>query len=441
MRKKILLIQPKHTSNVRLFGKSYMSQLTLPVLASLTPPRFEVEIVDDNVEEIDFDSKPDIVGITILTPTAERGYQISKEFRSRGVPVVLGGVHATLLPDEAKEHCDVLVIGEAENTWPALLEDFEKGAMKEFYRSERKPSLDCLPEPRRDLVNNHLYVRIPKVEVSRGCPHNCSFCSTTRFFGNRMRYRKIQDVVDEVKRLRTKFVFFTDNNIIGNPQYAKRLFKALRGARVKWVGQASLKLAEDIELLKLARKSGCVGILVGFESLSVESIEKMGKKAVNKVKEYKRAIKRIHRHGIGLIGCFVFGFDEDDETVFSSTVKLVKKLNIEVPQFTLLTPFPGTAIRDKFEEAQRILHNQWDLYDVVHVVFQPLNMSVDELRRNFDEACGSVYSRWATIKRLLRSFVYLRSLYRVLVFAQINAVYRKLWMVGFTTKTPVEIGK
>jgi radical SAM superfamily enzyme YgiQ (UPF0313 family) len=407
----------------------YMSQLTLPVVAAHTPPKFEVKIIDENVEPINFDEDVDLVGISLLTPTATRGYEIAREFRSRGVPVVLGGVHPSLCPDEAREHCDALVIGEAEGLWPQLLEDFEKGELKKIYQSELKPDMKNLPTPRRELVNHDKYVNVPKVEVSRGCPFNCSFCSTTEFFGRRMRYRPVKDVIDELKELDVNFVFFTDNNIVGNPKYAKELFKALIPLKIKWIGQGSLNVAKDRELLNLACQSGCVGLLIGFESLSAKALSAMGK-VVNKVEEYKVAIKRLHKERIGIIGCFVFGFDEEDTSAFKRTVDFVKKLNIEVPQFTLLTPYPGTLLRKKMEKASRILHNQWEQYDVNHVVFQPLRMKVEELRAGYDRSCRKVYSYCSIMKRLARSLVQLKSFYKIIVFWQINLVYRRLYLAS-----------
>jgi len=426
---KILLIQPYHPSNVKLFGKMYMSQLTLPVVAALTPPKHEVEIIDENVETINFDEEADLVGISLLTPTAERGYQIAEEFRNRGVPVVLGGVHPSLCPEEAIKYCDSVVVGEAEDVWPQLLSDFENGKIKQIYKSDKKPDMKNLPRPRRELVKDDYYVNIPKVEVSRGCPFNCSFCSTTKFFGRKMRYRPVEDVVDELKELGVRFVFFTDNNIVGNPKYAKELFKALIPLKIKWISQGSLNVANDKELLKLARRSGCVGLLIGFESLSTKALSAMGK-VVNKAEEYKAAIKRLHKEKIGIIGCFVFGFDEEDKSAFNQTVRFVKRLNIEVPQFTLLTPYPGTILREKMEKTSRILHNKWEKYDTNHTVFKPLQMKVGELRAGYDKACGKEYSYWSMFKRLTRSLIYLKSFYKMIVFWQINIVYRRLYLVS-----------
>jgi radical SAM superfamily enzyme YgiQ (UPF0313 family) len=291
---KITFIQPYHKTNVKLFGKVYMSQLTLPLLAALTPDDIEVKIMDENVEPIDFDEPTDLVAITMLTPMAPRAYEIATVFRQKGVKVVLGGVHATHMPQEAAKYADAVVIGEAENVWPQLLTDFKKGQLQKFYSSDTKPDLKELPIPHHNLVKNKFYVNVPKVETSRGCPYRCSFCSTTAMFGNRMRYRPINEVINEIKALKARFVFFTDNNIVGNPRYAKEFFKALIPLKIKWVSQGSLNIARDLELLKLAAKSGCVGILVGIESLVQEALAAMGKK-VNKVSQYARILLFLKR--------------------------------------------------------------------------------------------------------------------------------------------------
>jgi len=423
---KVLLVQPYHPVNVKLFGKVYMSQLTLPMVAALTPTGVDISIVDENVEPLNFEGDYDLVGITALTPTATRAYEIADEFRSRGVRVVLGGVHPSLMVEEALSHADSVVVGEAEETWPQLLADASNGGLKRVYQGLARPSLESLPHPRHDLTRRGAYNRIPKVETSRGCPLNCNFCSTTIIFGNRMRYRPVSDVVEEIKRLGARFVFFTDNNIVGNIRYAKELFRALIPLRVKWISQGSLNMARDVELLALAAKSGCVGMLIGIESLVGEAIQAMGKR-VNRVAEYARDIRRIHQHGIGIIGCFVFGFDQEDKTAFKRTVRFVRKLNIEVPQFTVLTPYPGTDLRREMENSGRILHNEWHKYDVGHVVFRPELMTADELLQGYRKACREVYSYGNITWRLLRSIPYLKSYYKVRVFLLVNLVYRKLF--------------
>lgn len=407
-----------------------MSQLTLPLLAALTPEKHQVKAIDENVEPIDFDQPADLVSITALTPTAPRAYEVADEFRRRGKKVVLGGVHPSLMVDEAAAHADAVVVGEAEEVWPELLEDLENGGMKQRYQAEVKPSLAGLPIPRRDLMKENAYLNIPKVETSRGCPYRCSFCSTTVFYGPRMRFRPVEDVVAEVKAAEHRFVFFTDNNITANKKYAKRLFRALEPLGIYWLSQGSIDMADDAELMELAQRSGCAGMLVGFESLSEENIEGMGKKASNRVEEYEDKIRTFHRHQIGLIGCFVFGFDGDDKSVFKTTVNFIKRTNIDTPQLTVLTPYPGTAIRAELEAQGRIIHSDWEKYDVGNVAFIPKRMTPEELQQGYNWACEQVYSMPAIIKRGLRSLKYMKNPYRSYVFTRNSSIYRRLYQVS-----------
>jgi len=407
-----------------------MSQLTLPLMAALTPLGHEITVVDENVEPIDFDLPVDLVGITALTPIAPRAYEVADEFRRRGVKVALGGVHPSLMADEAAEHADSVVVGESEDSWPQLIADHMNGGMKKIYIAEVKPDLSGLPVPRRDLMKQDEYLNIPKVETSRGCPYRCSFCSTTVFYGPRMRFRPVEEVVAEVKGIGRHFVFFTDNNITANKKYAKRLFKELSKLGVYWLSQGSIDMADDEELMALAVESGCVGMLVGFESLSEDNIAEMGKKASNRVAEYEEKIKIFHKHQIGLIGCFVFGFDGDDKSVFKKTVDFIKRNNIDCPQLTVLTPFPGTALRDELMSQGRVLHSRWEKYDVGNVVFQPKQMTPEELQAGYNWACEKVYSRRAIYTRMLRSFTYMKHPYRSFVFAKNSSIYRRLYQVS-----------
>ncbi|MHB0915054.1 MAG: B12-binding domain-containing radical SAM protein [Thermoleophilia bacterium] len=407
-----------------------MSQLTLPLMAALTPPEHDVTVIDENVEPIDFDQGYDVVSITALTPTAPRAYEIADEFRRRGNTVVLGGVHPSLMADEAGGHADAVVIGEAEETWPQLLSDLENGGMKPRYLAEAKPDLSGLPFPRREVMKRDAYLNIPKVETSRGCPYRCSFCSTTVFYGTRMRFRPVEDVIAEVRAAEHSFVFFTDNNITANKKYAKRLFQALEPLGIHWISQGSLDMADDPELMRLAIASGCAGMLVGFESLSEENIAVMGKKASNRVEDYEEKIKVFHEHRIGLIGCFVFGFDGDDQSVFKTTVDFIMRNNVDTPQLTVLTPYPGTVLRDELEAEGRIIHSRWEKYDVGNVTFIPRKMTAEQLQAGYNWACEKVYSHQAIVRRMLSSFSYFKSFYRPIVFARNNLIYRKLYQVS-----------
>jgi radical SAM superfamily enzyme YgiQ (UPF0313 family) len=334
------------------------------------------------------------------------------------------------MADEAGEHSDAVVIGESEDSWPQLLADLQNGGMQKRYIAEVKPDLVGLPFPRRDLMKEDAYLNIPKVETSRGCPFRCSFCSTTVFYGTRMRFRPVEEVVEEVRAAQHRFVFFTDNNITANKKYAKRLFRGLEPLGIHWLSQGSIDMADDPELMQLAAASGCAGMLVGFESLSEENIANMGKKASNRVEEYEEKIKIFHDHKIGFIGCFVFGFDGDDKSVFKTTVDFIKRNNIDTPQLTVLTPYPGTSLRAELEAEGRILHSRWEKYDVGNVTFIPKKMTPEELQEGYNWACEKVYSFPAIVKRSLRSIKYFRDPYHPYVFARNNAIYRKLYHVS-----------
>jgi radical SAM superfamily enzyme YgiQ (UPF0313 family) len=277
---KLMIVQPYHPSNVKFLFRNYMSQLTLPYLAGLTGKDWEIKIVDENVTPINFQEPVDLVAITAITPAAPRAYEIAERFHKENsnVKIVRGGIHPSSLPSEAAEYADAVVIGEAEKVWPQLLEDFKNKRLQKFYQAEEKHNLKNLPRPRRELMNAKLYINIPKTETSRRCPYNCEFCSANIISGRRIRYRPVEEVVAELRNLKVNFVFFTDNNIIGKLKHAKELFEALKPLGIHWLSQGDLKLASDPELLQLATESGCLGMLIGSESLNPEAIVKIGKK-------------------------------------------------------------------------------------------------------------------------------------------------------------------
>ncbi|MGB4097433.1 MAG: radical SAM protein, partial [Acetomicrobium sp.] len=276
---KVLLISPGKDEyyKKRLKRALKMPPLTLSTIAALTKPDIEVAILDEHVEPINYDDVPDLVGITVMTSVAPRAYKIADKFRKSGAKVVLGGPHPSALPKEAIRHCDAVVIGEAEGAWEKLLEDFKNGDLKQFYFNEKLPSLVNLPEPRRDLYKKEAYYFVNSLQVSRGCPFDCSFCSVSNFFGKTYRHRPIADVIREIEHLEGKFVAFIDDNIVGNPKYSKELFNALIPIKIRWVGQSSFNIIRDPDLLKAAKKSGCAGLFIGLETISEESMQEIGK--------------------------------------------------------------------------------------------------------------------------------------------------------------------
>jgi radical SAM superfamily enzyme YgiQ (UPF0313 family) len=409
---KIILISPTWKIQAKekrmKRGKVFkIPQLSLLAVAAVTPPHVKIELIDENVEEIDFNKEADLVGITSMTATAPRAYEIADRFREKGIPVVLGGMHPTALPEEAIQHADAVVIGEAELTWPRLIEDFKregKEALQPFYRDGQRVDLYQICPPPRSLLKKNRYIITRVLQVSRGCPFDCSFCSVSKFFGKRYRFRPIKDVVAEIKSLvgkslHTRFIGFVDDNIMGNVRYAKELFQALIPYKLVWAGQASINVAQDLELLELAAQSGCKGLFVGFESISPSSLRE-AHKPQNKISFYKKAIERFHRFGISLEGAFIFGFDNDDKSIFEKTVNFIKKVKLDAVQFGILTPFPGTRLFSKLSREGRIIDHDWSNYDIANVVFKPKLMTPQELKQGFTWAYQHVYSFSSIFKRL-----------------------------------------
>lgn len=378
-------------------GKGLCPNLGIVTLAALTPLNIEVSVLDENVEKLNFDKDVDLVGITVMTPTAIRAYEVAEIFRKRGTTVVLGGFHPSAMPQEAIQHSDSVVIGEAEEIWPRLLHDFKSGKLKKFYQRKTLANLENSPIPRRDLLKRKSYRMFNTVETSRGCPFRCSFCSVSTFFGNTYRFRPIKDVVREVDTLKGKFIFFVDDNIVGIPKRAKELFKALIPYRKIWIGQASLNIARDLEVLKLATESGCIGLFIGFESLSQESLREVNK-TFNVVKRYDEDIKKIHNHGIAIHGAFIFGFDHDEESVFERTVDFVKRNKLDSASFSTLTPFPGTPVYQKLMKENRIVTKDWSKYG--SAVFKPKLMSLETLNEGCKWAWRECYSYKSIFRRL-----------------------------------------
>jgi len=370
------------------------------MVAALTPPEIEVSITDENLVPIDFNRPVDLVGITAVTSTAFRSYDIADAFRAKGSKVVLGGIHPTILPEEASQHADSVVIGEAEGIWPNLIEDFKAGELKRVYRNGIRPSLGGLPLPRRDLFAKKGYVLPNTMSTTRGCPFSCSFCSVTSFFGHTYRCRPIDEIVQEIGSFDNRRpILFVDDNIAGDPRRAKQLFSALIPYSIKWVGQASLTMAGDTELLKLAAASGCVGLFIGFESIYPASLASIGKKFTG-VDGYEQAVGKIHSHGIVIYGSFVFGLDHDDQDVFERTVRFAQKVKLEAAQFNILVPYPGTSVYEDLDRDGRILTKDWSQYHMDTLVFEPRLMSPKTLQEGHEWAWREFYSVSSFLKRV-----------------------------------------
>ena len=394
-----------------------MPELTLPVLAALTPPDVDLIVTEEENEEVVYKSHVGLVGISYMTPLAARAYEIADEYRRHGAKVVLGGIHATALPEEAIQHADAVVIGEAENVWAPLIEDFRAQRLKKFYRSERYHDLCGLPVPRRDLLKQSMTFSPYSIQTTRGCPFGCHFCSVSRFFGKTFRYRPVEDVVREIEATDKKIWLFIDDNIIGNQAYARELFQALIPLGIKWGGQSTVLLAKNDELLKLAAKSGCLGLFIGFESLNESNLREVGK-GINKVTEYEECLKKFHNHGILVFASFMFGFDHDDKSVFEKTVDFLIKSKVVAASLPVLVPYPGTALYQRMDEEGRILTKDWSKYDYGKTVFRPKLMEPEELQEGAGWAASEFYSRSSILSRAAYNWRH------PLIFTMMNASYR-----------------
>jgi len=397
---KLLMVAPKWPEG-SLWGQIYFRfpYLALTTLAALTGEDWEVSIVDENVDSLDFSDLPDLAAISIMTPLAKRGYEIADSFREKGVSVILGGIHPTMMEDEAKTHADSVVMGEAEETWSLVLSDFKQGNLQPFYRSTNFSSLERLSVPKRNLLNRKSYFFTNTIQTTRGCPFDCEFCSVTSFYGRTYRVRPVEDVISEIGHMEKGFLFFVDDNIAGKPSYAKELFRALIPLKIKWFSQASLSIVKDRELLDLAQRSGCKGLFIGFESLSQENLKAMGK-SMNRADDYKEAIKMIHDHRIGIQGSFIFGTDYDDSSVFPDVIRFIEKTHLEAVLFSVLTPFPGTRVYETLLRENRIIDTDWEKYDMNHVVFRPKKMTPKELQDGFNWAYRKLYGHRSILVRL-----------------------------------------
>lgn len=401
-----------------IFRFPYLSASTL---AALSPDDFEISIQDENVQELEY-NKIDVAAISIITPLAIRGYEIADRLRSEGKKVIIGGFHATWMPDEAEKHADAVVIGEAEDIWGEVTGDIRKGNLKKRYISISKPGLFGRAIPRRDLLKKDGYFFINTIQTTRGCPFDCDFCSVTSFYGRTYRCRPIHDIEDEIKTMSggANFLFFVDDNITGNPAHAKRLFELLKRYPFKWLSQTSITFAENTELLRLAKESGCYGMFIGFETLTQEGLNLLNKR-FNKADKYAELIKRIHDHGIGIQGSFIFGYDWDTKISFETIVDFAEKTRLDSVLFTILTPYPGTRVFNRMREEGRIITTDWSKYDMAHVVYRPRNMTPDELQEGFLEANRRFYSMGSILKRLT---LFRRS---IQVFGPMNWGFRKAW--------------
>ena len=385
--------------NGRWFRFSLLSVLSV---AAVTPPDWEIEILDEQVDDIDFDAPRDLVGITAMTATAPRAYQLAGQFRRRGVSVVLGGYHPTFLPDEAERHADAVVVGEAEPVWPRLLADFQAGRMLRRYQADAPVDLATLPPLPRSLASGKGgYVTLNTVQATRGCPHRCDFCSIAAFHRG-YRRRPAEHVAAEIAALPGRFIIFVDDNLCVHRGWTRELFRALAPLRKQWVTQTTLAFADDPELVELAAQAGCKGVFVGLESICRDSLLGVNK-GFNHVERFRKQIAALHRAGIGVETGLVVGLDGDGPDVFERLLEFTDEAAIDAIQLAICTPLPGTPLFARMQAEGRIVDRDWSHYDYRNVVFQPKGMSRGELQAGADWLISEFYTRRRIAMRTLRA--------------------------------------
>ena len=440
---KIKLIAPHEQSeeNISSAQTFKIQKVNLPLLAALTPPEHTVKIVDEAFAPDNINEEADLVGITVMTDLVLRAHQIADTYRQRGIKVVMGGIHATVLPDEALQHADAVVIGEAEEAWPKLLSDAVSGEMQKLYCANKITNLNGIPKPRRDLYPKPLYKSYTPmafgIETARGCPYDCEFCSIGSVMGRQYRSRPIPEVLAEIESIDASHLFFVDDALALNRPTAKKLFAEMTPFQLKWAGQGPVSLAEDLELLKLMRRSGCVGLLIGFESVQKEAHNEM-KKIRNLKIDFSEAIRRFHDEGIAILGAFIFGFDHENKDVFDQTLEFSIKNRLDCIELRILTPFPGTRLYKRLLEEGRLFAPNWWLqgYPPDTLLFQPKGMTADELIEGFIRLNRQTYSFGSIIKRFFGMSPWKRNPFGCLVYAGSNLATRKRYLRGLDIPQP-----
>jgi len=424
---KILLISPERQRKKEETFLFRLSFLNLPYVAAVTPPEIEVKIIDEAFEKIDFDETADLVGLTAQTPVAPRAYQIAAEFKKRGVPVVMGGVHASMLPHEALQHVDAIVIGEAEEIWPTVISDLKKRQLGRIYVGSEFVDPSKLPFPRRDLLKEKFYFPLKLLETTRGCPHRCDFCGVSKFFGFRYRSRPISHIDRELKALfpegsvmhpvpkkilslfskdlpyflKRRLLYIIDSNVAGDRRFFRELLSLLRDHDLLWWGHAPVSVGFDEELLKGLSQSGCIALNLGFESLSTKNLQTMGK-GFNQPSRYAEAVRKIRDHGIGIMGTFIVGLDDDDPGVFQRIIDFCVDQRLDWALTFIMSPYPGTDSFRRLEKEGRILSTDWEKYDSLNAVYQPVLMSVEELEQGMRRVWKEVFSLSSIYRRILK---------------------------------------
>jgi radical SAM superfamily enzyme YgiQ (UPF0313 family) len=431
-------LSPDTISSAQTFA---IQKVNLPLLAALTPAEHKVTIVDEVFDADDTSEDVDLVGITVMTDLVLRAYQIADAYRERSVKVVMGGIHATALPGEALQHADAVVAGEAESAWPQLLLDAASGNMQKLYRASTVANLAGMPVPRRDLYPKRAsgsYIPLTTgIETGRGCPYSCEFCSIGSVMGRQYRMRPTSEVVAEMTSAGSSHFFLVDDALAVNRPASRRLFAEMIPLGLKWAGQGNITLAEDLDLLRLMKRSGCVGLLVGFESIQKEPAGGMTKLTNLRI-SFEEAVRRFHGEGIALLGAFIFGFDHENQDVFDQTLEFSIKNRLDALELRILTPFPGTRLYSRLLEEKRLFMSDWWLggYPADTLLFQPKGMTSEQLVDGFVRLNRQIYSVGSILKRFLGMSPKLRGTFGSSVYAGLNWATRQRYLKGIRVPQP-----
>ncbi len=426
---KITLITPQvgRKSSKEYVRTWQMEPLNIATLAGLTPSDVELDYYDERIERINFDAPTDLAAITVETYTAKRAYEIAAEYHSRGVRTLLGGYHVTLIPDEAQGYADSILVGYAEPLWEQIVRDAERGALQCRYTQNKAQPYEY-GMPRRDIFQGKPYFKLSCLETGRGCPLHCNFCSIAAATASRYHARSIDSIVAEVATLKNRNVFFVDDNFVGNLKHARDLCRELIPLKINWVGQGTLNMARDEKLLDIMAESGCAGVLIGFESLRHDTLQLMDKQLNVAMGNYQELITRLHQHGIGLYGTFIFGYDSETSADTVRTAEAAIDFGLFIAAFNHLLPFPGTPLYEQFRKEGKLTDEQWWLSPTFRfgdVPFNPKNMTAQELR----ELCLKARRRFYSLPGMMRRSTNIKgnatTLRKAAAFWGINALLRK----------------
>jgi radical SAM superfamily enzyme YgiQ (UPF0313 family) len=435
--KKLLLVNPVGQTSGYLLSKfSTIPPMSLAYVAAVTPSDWEIKIADENFGRLEVEDT-DLVGISAFTSNINRAYEIARTYRNRGIKVVLGGIHASMLPDEALQYADAVVIGEAEQIWGKVVEDFENNRLSGKYLGPRVDLTNNAVRPRRDLIDPRYLFQ--SIQTSRGCPFDCNFCTVSKYLGKEYRQRSAQNVLDELQEIEGEYLFFLDDNLIGHSREsikrAKEIFTGMikLGLNKKWWMQTSIDSTKDEEVLKLAADAGCMFAFIGFETISEMTLQGM-QKGINLkigVENYKKVVKALHYHGIGVVGAFIIGNDHESPLYYRQLAKFLVRSGIDVVQMAILTPLPGTVFMGQMEKEDCLLYKNfpedWDKYRLSYVVRQPEGVEPETIYIGDNYVKHHIYSFPWNQYRVLKSFLSMRNPKNSYAVYRFNKALKKSW--------------